>query len=743
VRPDGELLLLLLSASVNAASLVDRLLPASLVYWSGESTSSDPPDRCLAVRSVSAPHYGPSSRQARGAALSSLVVLALWLVGYQINTLWGPGEAKSALFGHLAFVLVLALAALLCVARGWTYRQERGAWIVLGAGCLLWDGGEAFYGLVLAPMKQIPIPSLADASYLAFYPLAFVGVIMLLRARSGRTGAGQWLDGLTAALAAGALSAAVGLDATLRSIGGKPLEVATDIAYPIGDLLLLAVIVGAVVVCGLRAGRAWLWLASGITLFCVADSLYLVQSAQGVYALGSWFDVGWPAGMVLLAAAAWSDAPGHASLPLPGARGVRPIILPMCFALISIVLLLYAGSAHVNWAARILAAASLGLVLVRLTKTFRDNTEVMAQRYREARTDALTGLPNRRALSSDLGRLVHDISPENPATVAIFDLDGFKHYNDSFGHHAGDALLTRLGSELSESITGVGRAYRMGGDEFCAVIRGGKGIYEDALPRAAAALTEAGTGFEIKSSWGSVYMPREASDPESAMRLADHRMYASKGAGRGSAKSQSHEVLMQALREHTPAMGDHTAGVRELAEAVARELGRDDTEVEMTGITADLHDIGKIAMPQAVLEKAGPLSDEEWKLMHRHTIVGERILAAAPALAEVALAVRSTHERWDGQGYPDGLAGGKIPQAARVVSACDAFDAMIADRPYSAPRATDDAVLEIQHCAGTQFDPAVVNAFLRVIRSRYADPTSLPAEPRCSSTTLNLFPARI
>jgi HD-GYP domain-containing protein (c-di-GMP phosphodiesterase class II) len=175
--------------------------------------------------------------------------------------------------------------------------------------------------------------------------------------------------------------------------------------------------------------------------------------------------------------------------------------------------------------------------------------------------------------------------------------------------------------------------------------------------------------------------------------------------------------------------------VRELVEAVSRRLGHEQDAVEMAGITADLHDVGKMAIPRAILDKPGALNDEEWAFMRRHTLIGERIVAAAPALADVALAVRATHERWDGDGYPDGLAAGGIAPAARVVAVCDAFDAMISERPYSASRATSDAVIEIKRCAGTQFDPVVVDAFEQVLTERLADPTTTAEnEPRSGSS---------
>jgi diguanylate cyclase (GGDEF)-like protein/putative nucleotidyltransferase with HDIG domain len=365
-----------------------------------------------------------------------------------------------------------------------------------------------------------------------------------------------------------------------------------------------------------------------------------------------------------------------------------------------------------------LAAASLGVVLLRLASTFRDYARVTTQRELESKTDALTGLANRRALNADLAILEGQISPRRAATVAIFDLDGFKQYNDTFGHQAGDALLARLSAKLRESVDGYGRAYRMGGDEFCVIIHSGPGGGDETVQRAVAALIELGDGFVVRCSFGAVHMPSEAAEAETALRLADQRMYDYKGGARTSAKRQSRDVLLQALREHTPELGDHTQGVRELAEAVARRLGLDDGEVELVGNTAALHDIGKMAIPRSIIEKPGPLDDDEWEFMRRHTIIGERIVCAAPALADIAGAIRATHERWDATGYPDRLPGPQIPLAARVVAVCGAFDAMISDRPYAVSRSTSDAVVELKRCAGSQFDPAVVDAFDQVLADR-------------------------
>jgi len=191
-------------------------------------------------------------------------------------------------------------------------------------------------------------------------------------------------------------------------------------------------------------------------------------------------------------------------------------------------------------------------------------------------------------------------------------------------------------------------------------------------------------------------------------------MYAKKGNRRGPAREQTHNVLLGLLKEREPDLHDHLRHVGELAVDVARMLGLQSEAVDDVERAAELHDIGKAAVPDAILNKPGPLNDREWEFMRRHTYVGERILAAAPSLSGVASLVRSSHERWDGDGYPDRLAGEAIPLGARIIAVCDAFDAMTSERPYAASVEPAKAVAEIQRCAGTQFDPAVVNAFVAV-----------------------------
>jgi putative nucleotidyltransferase with HDIG domain len=251
----------------------------------------------------------------------------------------------------------------------------------------------------------------------------------------------------------------------------------------------------------------------------------------------------------------------------------------------------------------------------------------------------------------------------------------------------------------------------MGGDEFCALLRPGTRTVGELVEDAASALSERGEGFSVTSSWGAVVLGDEARDPGEALRLADQRMYARKRSGRTSVGRQTTNVLLRALAERHPELDGHSCDVALLAETTARRLGLDSDDVEAVRQAAQLHDIGKVAIPEAILHKPGSLDDAEWRFMRRHSEIGERIIAEAPALSRVATMVRASHERFDGTGYPDGLRSEQIPLGARIVAVCDAFDAMITERPYSAALTPEAAERELRGCAGTQFDPAVVEAF--------------------------------
>jgi diguanylate cyclase (GGDEF)-like protein len=647
----------------------------------------------------------------RGAGALVLLAFAAFVVHA------ATGVGGGTLFGTWVYDGVMLGAAASCLARAALVRRERAAWLLIGAGLLVWTGGEIYYEAALSVSGSIPIPSPADAGYLLFYPLTYAGLIVLLRGRIGSSPFTRWLDGLIAGLAVAALVAALALGPIAdASNSGSALETATNLAYPVCDLTLLTLVVTAVAFTGWRPGATWSLLGAGMVVLAVSDVAYLLESAQGTYVEGGLLDAAWPLGALLLAGAAWAPAPERRRV-VP--RGIRVSAVPVAAALLAIGVLAGERAGQLPATAEVLALLTLLLVIARLGLSLRRTGETLASTEREARTDELTGLANRRALMADLAAAV-ERKPEGGAShlLAMFDLDGFKLYNDSYGHPTGDALLTRLGGRLERFLAPHGRAYRLGGDEFCLLCECSPAEVDPLIAGALAALSERGEGFGITASQGSVLLPGEAATVKDALQLADRRMYADKVSERTSAGSQSRDVLLAALRERRPQLATQALDVGALALAVAEELGMSAEERDETTRAAQLHEVGKMAVPDAILNKAAPLEEAEWEFVRRHPLVGERIIASAAALVPVARLVRSVGERWNGGGYPDSLRGEQIPLGSRVVAVCAAYAAMVSERPHSVAMRPARAMEELRGGAGDQFDPAVVAAFEQVAAER-------------------------
>jgi diguanylate cyclase (GGDEF)-like protein len=330
----------------------------------------------------------------------------------------------------------------------------------------------------------------------------------------------------------------------------------------------------------------------------------------------------------------------------------------------------------------------------------------------QAVTDALTKLGNRRKLAADVDDRLAAAATSEPLVLVMFDLDGFKSYNDTFGHLAGDAMLARLGRKLAKAVSAHGTAYRLGGDEFCVLVTAEPAELHVVLAAAAGALEDRGENFAVAASYGAVLLPYEATNLDYALQLADERMYKHKKGRPSLAGDQTRDVLLRIMQAKQPSLQDHSSDVAELCMRVGRRLKMTAEELDELARAAELHDVGKVGIPDSILEKPDALNDAEWEFMHQHTVLGERILSAAPALRPVGVIVRATHERWDGRGYPDGRAGDAIPLGARIIAACDAYDAMTTDRCYREGIGHQEACEEMRRQAGRQFDPTVVEALL-------------------------------
>jgi two-component system cell cycle response regulator len=636
---------------------------------------------------------GSPARMARGKGLLvGLVGLFLLYLGWLVVD---PGSAK-----WLYNVLLIG-SAFVCLRSPLRRTNERPAWTCLGITLLLWAAGDFYYTIFLWNQNASP-PTVTDWLWLASYPFLYASIALLVRARTAHFERSLWLDAVLAALAVAAVGAAVLFGAVVESTGGSPFLAAMNLAYPLADALLLGIVVAVLALTGWRLDRTWTAVVAGTAVLALSDSavLYQASSGSGQIAL---LDAGWPLAMLLLTAAAWQPGRELGTVRLDGAR---VLAVPAVFGLTSLAILVYGQFEPLNAPAVVLAATSMLAVIARMAYTFREKLALLSASRIEARTDPLTGIGNRRKLVDDLAAT---LSSREPSVLILLDLDGFKGYNDSFGHPAGDALLARLAKKLAAAVAGEGDVYRIGGDEFC-VLGAIEPARKDAFAAAAAeALQEHGEGFRITAAQGSVALPGEAAEVAEALRLVDGRMYDEKDGRRASAGRQSRDVLLRALYERDARVQGRLADIVELVRSVGAQLGLSADEIGDLALAAELHEVGKLAIPDSILSKPAPLSDEETRFLHRHPLIGERILSSAPALAKVSRVVRSIHERYDGTGYPDGLAGQEIPFRSRIISACAAYIGA------TTTGSVDDAVALLRGDASQQFDPSVVEALAAVV----------------------------
>jgi diguanylate cyclase (GGDEF)-like protein len=618
----------------------------------------------------------------------------------------GP-VAVPTVVTDVLYLLVEVGAVLLTGARAIAVRRNRLAWTLIAFALAFWTIGDLCWTLWFNAMEDAPYPNVADAFYLGMYMLLYAALALLMRDRIRPFPAWLAIDGVLAGLTMAAVAAGAVFDPVRAATEGSDAVVATTLAYLVCDLLLLVMVVVSFAATAWRPGRSWWLLGGGLATCAIADSFFIFQESTGAYEAGSWLDNLWPVAVVAIALAAWRRTERPSRPHIGWSMG----ILPMLASAIAIGTLVHAALSHGSVLTVVLAAAAQSVGIARAGLMLRENFRLLRNARHEALTDKLTELPNRRALVGDLETACLS---QRPHSLVFFDLDGFKDYNDAFGHPAGDALLRRLAPELAAV---GGAAYRLGGDEFCLLVEGALADDDALVQRAVEALSARGPKFAITASHGLVVLPDDAQDATEALRVADERMYARKRRRRGSSRSQARDLLVSVMAEREPGLDAHNHEVAALAAAVGRRIELDAESFDVLIRAAELHDVGKVAVPDQILSKPGSLDEAEWAIMRQHTVAGERILGVSESMRPVARVVRASHERWDGSGYPDGLVGDEIPLEARIVCACDAYDAMRRVRPYSGARTHDDAVAELRRCAGTQFDPRVVDVLAEVALS--------------------------
>jgi two-component system cell cycle response regulator len=477
-----------------------------------------------------------------GRAVAAFLVAGTVVVALHSWLGLGGPSLDLALNGVLYDSVVLG-AALACLLRAAAFPRERRAWLLIGLAVGCWGMAEVYWTAFIEDNPTAPYPSPADVGYLVFYPLAYAGLALLVRARAAEINWRLWTDGLIAALGTAALGAAFVFDFVAEHTSGSTLEAATTLAYPLGDIVLVAIVVGVFALTEWRPGRTWALLLASLAAMAAADVAYTFQWTAEALPGGGWIEPLYLLSAACLGIAVWQPAPATIR-PQPHSSGWRELAIPALFATVMIGLFTMQYLSSATGLSTALWAMTMVAVIVRLALAARENRALLEQ----VQTDPLTGLGNRGRMQVDLETLCERVSVESPGAVLFLDLNGFKRFNDTFGHPAGDDLLVELGGALRKAVDGNGTAYRVGGDEFCVLLTCRAERFADVTREIAEALTARGKGFAVSAAWGIAKIPTEAVDPAEALRLADVRMYAQKESRRVAGPAEGPVVTVSPER---------------------------------------------------------------------------------------------------------------------------------------------------------------------------------------------------
>ncbi len=461
-----------------------------------------------------------------------VVVLGLFSTG-----LWARPEGAPWVTAY-DLVLYNAVYALAAV---WAWRsasRERRAGRWLAVGLVLNAAGNVVYTLQVD--ADVPTPSVADVLCLAFYPFLYLALIAVVRSRAPQFHARMWLDGVIGASGAAAVAVAVLLAPALAGVTGELAEYATNLAFPVADIVLLALVVGVGGALGLRTDRALLTACAGLVLHLVGDVVYLNLQAVDRYVEGGPLDLTWLVGVALVARGV---QPQRATAGTPRATGTRDLVewrvlaVPVGCSIASVTLLAAGWGDRLPVSVAACAVACLATVVFRTVLTFRELRR-LREVGREARTDDLTGLPNRRALHEAGAAVLAAATPERPTALLLIDLDGFKQVNDRNGHAAGDELLQQVGTRMLGTLRPADIVARLGGDEFAVVLPDtGVEQAERVARRLRATLgqpfTVGGEQLRVGGSIGIAFAPASASTVDGLLQCADDAMYAAKESAGG------------------------------------------------------------------------------------------------------------------------------------------------------------------------------------------------------------------
>jgi diguanylate cyclase (GGDEF)-like protein len=657
--------------------------------------------------------------------LGYLVVGLVAIGGYYLIPAHGPGIAARV----AVYCLTSASAAIAVLWGVLRHRpRPRSAWLLLGASQVIYAAADSTFYIRHYLLGLVDYPSAADPLYLGHYPLVVAALLLLIRRRTPGRDLPSVIDASVLAVVAALLSWLYLIAPQARS--EAPLLVKlTSVAYPVMDLAMMAVALRLILGVGRRSPSFYLLTGYLLAIFS-ADTVYVLQQLNGSYQAGNFLDAIWLTGNLMLGAAALH--PTMARLGEPSA--VRDQTLgPVRIAALCAAALIAPATLLVDRIPGDVTVIALACGVLFALTIARLSGLVVDQR-RLAITDGLTGLHTRRFFEAQLP-FETERARRAGGSYAVFiaDVDRFKSINDRYGHPAGDRALIEIAARLRGASRAGDVLARYGGEEFALLV---PEATPTELPSIAQRLRDhvasspiavsATSWIAVTVSVGAACYPRHGDSPAELIAAADRALYAAKAAGSDrvvvGASSPGDEGGDPAMVDYLCRVADqvdvclssyeHSRSISRWAMLLATELGYDASTIRRAALAGRLHDIGKIVIPEAILTKPGPLNDDEWRLMRDHPDYGFRLARTVPGFSTVAHVIRQHHEHYDGSGYPQGLVAHAIRPEARLLTVCDSWAAMLADRPYQAALPVEAARDELRAARGTQFDPDVVDLFL-------------------------------
>jgi two-component system, cell cycle response regulator len=609
-------------------------------------------------------------------------------------------------------------------------------------------------------------PSWGDAMALTLYP-TFILTIWFLptRSLSRETVLRFLLDSFILILCLLTFSWYFILGPMLLVNGQSPFIKFAHVAYPAGEFVMIScLILFTINMSGRLLRLAVIFLFTGTLAYLFPEVIRQYAYIHSILTLPWWIFTSWVEGCFFFALAAQvihclpvtsTSSEAQKKQKSPSSIPLWRVLLPYAFIPAVIVLLFYVWSTDKRIDLLSIGTYSCGislliLIFIRQVLTLRESHQL--NHYLQAAngrlealatTDPLTELPNHRALMTALtSELERAERFQRSCTLLFFDIDHFKALNDGYGHAAGDEVLATFGQRLCHTVRKIDTVGRWGGEEFLALlpettIQEAQDIAERILKAVGQQAFPIGGGLYITCSIGVASYPIHAEALNDLVNAADQAMYAAKRLGRnqyrviddqmvqlllvaGSSEGSREEAttdgcvaaLTSMIRQHNAGFADHAADVAQLVERLALRMGLSSNEAHMVSLAGMLHNIGKIGIPEAILQKPARLTPAEWQEIQQYPGIGAEIVTHIPLLRPLAPIIQAHHEWWNGDGYPDHLQGEAIPVAARLIFVTDAYLAMISDRPYRRARSPEEAQEELRKCAGTQFDASMVELLI-------------------------------